>query len=116
VKKTGRKKLIIAALWSEISLAMPAIQAAGEGYDAYVVTDASGGVSAEAHEMTLRRMVLAGVVPITWMAVASELQRDWASETTGKAFAEILADHGGGSGVAYAWELQLLDQKAGAGA
>jgi nicotinamidase-related amidase len=50
VKKTGRKKLVIAALWSEMCLAMPAIQAMGEGYDVYVVTDASGGVSAEAHE------------------------------------------------------------------
>jgi hypothetical protein len=53
-----------------------------------------------------------------YQGVAGRLprSRDWASETTGKAFAEILADHGGGSGVAYAWELQLLDQKAGAGA
>jgi nicotinamidase-related amidase len=81
VKKTGRKKLIMAALWTEICLAMPAIQAAGEGYDVYAVTDASGGVSAEAHEMAVRRMVMAGVVPITWMAVAGELQRDWARET-----------------------------------
>ena len=57
VKKTGRKKIIMAALWSEICLAMPAIQAAGEGYEVYAVTDASGGVSAEAHEMAVRRMV-----------------------------------------------------------
>src|SRR5437870_10603324 len=56
VKKTGRKKLIMAALWSEICLAMPAIQAAGEGYEVYAVTDASGGVSVEAHEMAVRRM------------------------------------------------------------
>src|SRR6266508_4990333 len=90
VKKTGRKKLIMAALWTEICLAMPAIQAAGEGYEVYAVTDASGGVTAEAHEMAVRRMVMAGIVPITWMAVAGELQRDWARETTGKAFAEIL--------------------------
>jgi nicotinamidase-related amidase len=116
VKKTGRKKIIMAALWSEICLAMPAIQAAGEGYEVYAVTDASGGVSAEAHEMAVRRMVMAGVVPITWMAVAGELQRDWAREVTGKAFAEILVEHGGGSGVAFLWELQLLGQQAGAGA
>ena len=95
---------------------MPAIQATGEGYEVYAVTDASGGVSAEAHEMAVRRMVMAGVVPITWMAVAGELQRDWARETTGKALGEILAEHGGGSGVALMWELQLLGQKAGAGA
>jgi nicotinamidase-related amidase len=115
VKKTGRKKLIMAALWTEICLAMPAIQAAGEGYDVYAVTDASGGVSVEAHDMAVRRMVQAGVVPITWMAVMAEFQRDWARDTAGTV-AEILAPHGGGSGVAFAWEMQLLGQKAGGGA
>src|SRR5213592_4117306 len=84
VKKTGRKKLIMAALWTEICLAMPAIQAAGEGYEVYAVTDASGGVTAEAHDMAVRRMAQAGVVPITWMAVGGELQRDWAREETAK--------------------------------
>jgi nicotinamidase-related amidase len=116
VKKTGRNKLIMAALWSEICLAMPAIQAAGEGYEVYAVTDASGGVSAEAHEMAVRRMMMAGVVPITWMAVAGELQRDWAREEQAKAVGEMLAEHGGGTGIAFLWELQLLGQKAGAGA
>src|SRR3989440_5906271 len=116
VKKTGRKKIIMAALWSEICLAMPAIQAAGEGYEVYAVTDASGGVSAEAHDMAVRRMAMAGVVPITWMAVASELQRDWAREDTAKALGETVLDHAGATGTAFAWELQLLGQKTGAGA
>lgn len=115
VKKTGRKKLIIAALWSEICLAMPAIQAAGEGYEVYAVTDASGGVSAEAHEMAVRRMTMAGVVPITWLAVASEWQRDWARQDSAKALGEVLVDHGGASGTSFAWELQLLGQQTGAG-
>ena len=112
VKKTGRKKLIMAALWTEICLAMPAIQAAGEGYDVYAVTDASGGVSAEAHEMAVRRMVQAGVTPITWMAVAGELQRDWAREDTAQKLGEMLTAHGGGTGIAFAWELQLLAHKS----
>jgi nicotinamidase-related amidase len=116
VKNTGRKKLIMAALWSEICLAMPAIQAAGEGYEVYAVTDASGGVSAEAHEMAVRRMVMAGVVPMTWLAVASELQRDWARQDSAKALGEVLADHAGATGTAFAWELQLLGQKAAVGA
>jgi nicotinamidase-related amidase len=98
----------VLALWTEICLAMPAIQAAGEGYEVYAVTDASGGVTAEAHEMAVRRMVLAGVVPITWIAVGAELQRDWAREASAQALAEVLAVHGGGSGVAFAWEQQLL--------
>jgi nicotinamidase-related amidase len=112
VKKTGRKKLVIAALWTEICLAMPAIQAAGEGYEVYAVTDASGGVTAEAHDMAVRRMVQAGITPITWLAVMGEWQRDWARERTVPALGEILMQHGGGSGVALAWELQLLGHSA----
>jgi nicotinamidase-related amidase len=116
VKKSGRKKIVMAALWSEVCLAMPAIQAAGEGYEVYAVTDASGGVTREAHDMAVQRMIMAGITPITWLAVMSEWQRDWAREGTVPAVGEILAQHGGGSGVALAWELQLLGQKAGAGA
>jgi nicotinamidase-related amidase len=115
VKKTGRKKLILAALWTEICLAMPAIQAAGEGWDVYAVTDASGGVSLEAHDMAVRRMVLAGVTPITWLAVVSEWQRDWAREKTAQALSSVILEHGGSSGVALAWELQLLAGRAGSG-
>ncbi len=108
VKATGRRKLVLAALWSEMCLAMPTIQALGEGYEVYVVTDASGGVSAEAHDMAVRRMVQAGAVPITWIALSGEWQRDWARESTIADAAKILSEHGGGSGVAFAWEMQLL--------
>ena len=108
VKKTGRKKLVIAALWSEMCLAMPAIQAMGEGYDVYVVTDASGGVSAEAHDMAIRRLVAAGAQPITWIGMAGELQRDWARTANLGEVTQILLDHAGGSAAAIAWELQLL--------
>lgn len=116
VKATGRKKLIIAGLWTEICVAMPAIQAAGEGFDVYVVTDASGGVSAEAHDMAVRRMVQAGVVPITWLAVAGEWQRDWAREETMQGSIDVLTQHGGATGVAFAWETQLLASRAASGA
>ncbi|WP_240358336.1 hydrolase [Myxococcus vastator] len=115
VKKTDRKKLVIAALWTEICLAMPAIQAAGEGFDVYAVTDASGGVSREAHDMAVRRMQMAGVTPITWMAVVAEWQRDWAREESAAGLAGVLAEHGGGSAVAFAWELQLLAGRPGSG-
>ncbi|MGW4039079.1 hydrolase [Streptomyces sp. NPDC004778] len=108
VKATGRKKLILAGLWTEICLAMPAIQAVGEGFEVYAVTDASGGVSAEAHDMAVRRMVQAGVVPITWLAVMAEWQRDWAREETITGAIGVQAQHGGASGVAFAWETQLL--------
>ena len=108
VKNTGRKKLVIAALWSEMCLAMPAIQAIGEGYDVYVVTDASGGVSPEAHDMAIRRLVAAGAQPITWIGMAGELQRDWARTDHAGEVTQILLDHAGGSAAAIAWELQLL--------
>src|SRR2546428_9159848 len=70
IKKTGRKKVIMAALWTEICLAMPAIQALAEGYEVYIVTDASGGVTSEAHDMAVRRMVQAGAGAGTWVAGA----------------------------------------------
>ena len=108
VEKTGRKKLVIAALWTEVCLAMPVIHALGEGYDVFAVTDASGGVSLEAHERAVQRMVQAGAVPITWMAVLSEWQRDWAREATVPALGEIMLAHGGSTGTSFAWELQFL--------
>ena len=108
VKNTGRKKIVIAALWSEICLAMPAIQAAGEGYDVYAVTDASGGVSVEAHEMAIQRMIMAGVIPITWGVFGAELQRDWARTETVPALAQILVEYGGNVGTSFLWEQQLL--------
>jgi nicotinamidase-related amidase len=107
VKKTGRKQLVLAALYTEICLAMPAIQALADGYDVFIVTDASGGVSVEAHDMAVRRMVAAGAVPINWLAVLGEWQRDWARETAAGVVGVVL-EHGGGSAVAYAWEQQLL--------
>lgn len=108
VKRTGRKQLVIAALWTDICLAMPVIQSLADGYDVFFVTDASGAVSREAHDMAVLRMVQAGAVPITWIAVMSEWQRDWAREATIPAVAAVTIDHGGASGVSYAWEQQLL--------
>ena len=108
VKKTGRKQLVIAALWTEICLAYPVIHSLADGYEVFFVTDASGGVSREAHDMAVLRMVQAGAVPITWVGVMSEWQRDWAREATVPAVAEITIAHGGASGVAFAWEQQLL--------
>src|SRR6201982_3209627 len=108
IKRTGRKKLIIAALWTEMCLAMPAIHAMGEGYDVYVVTDASGGASPEAHDMAIRRLVAGGAQPITWLGLAGELQRDWARTEHLGEVAQVLIDHAGASGSVLMWEMQLL--------
>ncbi|HEY1202244.1 MAG TPA: hydrolase [Niastella sp.] len=108
VAKSGRKQLIIAGLWTEVCVAMPAIQAAAEGYDVFVVTDACGSVSKEAHDMAVRRMEQHGIIPINWVAVASEWQRDWARLVTAAELAGLMVEHTGATGVAYAWEQQLL--------
>jgi len=108
VKETGRKKIVMAALWTEICLAMPVIHALGQGYEIFIVTDASGGVSVEAHEMAIQRMVQAGAVPITWTVLASELQRDWARTATVPALTQMLVEHMGVVGTSFTWEQQLL--------
>lgn len=108
VRTSGRKQLILAALWTEVCLAMPTLHALAEGYDVFIVTDASGGVSAEAHDMAVRRMTAAGAVPITWLALSAEWQRDWAREKTIPDLANVQLEHAGATGIAFAWEMQLL--------
>src|SRR5579863_1687007 len=112
VKKTGRQKVVFAALWTEMCLAMPAIHAMGDGYDVYAVTDASGGVSAEAHDMAIRRLVAAGAQPMTWLGMAGELQRDWARTERLGAVAQILFEHAGASGTILGWELANEAQRS----
>ena len=116
VKKTGRKKLVMAALWTEMCLAMPVIHAMGDGYDVYIVTDASGGVSPEAHDMAIRRMSAAGAQPITWLGLAGELQRDWARTERLGEVAQLFVDHAGATRSVFLWETQLLAASQGKGA
>ena len=113
VKATGRTQLVIAGLWTEVCVAMPAIQAAGEGWDVTVVTDACGGASVEAHEVAIQRMMAGGVNMMTWIAVGSEWQRDWARAETAVLLPDILVEHAGGAGIAYLWEQQLLNTPVG---
>jgi nicotinamidase-related amidase len=77
VERTGRRKLILAGLWTEVCVAFPALDALRAGYQVYVVVDAIGGVSRVAHESAMQRMTQAGVVPISVLGLACELQRDW---------------------------------------
>jgi nicotinamidase-related amidase len=90
VRATGRRKLIICALWTEICMAFPALDAMREGYDVYPVVDAIGGTSVEAHRAGLERVVHAGAQPISWVALAVELQRDWARLETVQQVVEIV--------------------------
>ena len=77
VRATGRRKLIFCALWTEVCMAFAALDALREGYEVYPVVDAIGGTSVEAHRAGLERVIQAGAVPIGWVALACELQRDW---------------------------------------
>lgn len=90
VRATGRRKLILCALWTEICMAFPALDALREGYDVYPVVDAIGGTSVEAHRAGLERVVQAGGRPITWVSLGAELQRDWARAETAGGVVEIV--------------------------
>jgi nicotinamidase-related amidase len=77
VERSGRKKLIIAGLWTEVCVAFPTLDALRAGYEVYVVVDAIGGISRTAHESAMQRMIQAGATPISVLGLACELQRDW---------------------------------------
>jgi len=113
VKQTGRKKLVIAGLWTEVCLLMPVLSARADGYEVYFLTDASGGASREAHDMAVQRMIQAGAIPTTTWSYVSELQRDWAREETAGAVTKLFEEHGGGFGQGLRWEWQLLGLKEG---
>jgi nicotinamidase-related amidase len=90
IRATGRKKLIMTALWTEACLTFPTLDALREGYEVYPVVDAVGGTSLEAHRAALERIAQAGAKPISWVQLLCELQRDWVRKETAAKFAEIL--------------------------
>lgn len=90
VKATGRKKLVMVALWTEVCLCFPALSALRDGYEVFPVVDAVGGTSRVAHQAALDRITQAGGQPVSWVQLICELQRDWGRQATVPAFAEIL--------------------------
>jgi nicotinamidase-related amidase len=103
----GKKKIVLAGLWSEVCIVGPALSALTEGYEVYVITDACGGVSEEAHQMAIQRMIQAGVQPITATQYVLELQRDWARSETYAAVTSLFKKYGGayGLGIQYAHDM-----------
>jgi nicotinamidase-related amidase len=103
----GKKKIVIAGLWTEVCIVGPALSAIAEGYEVYVITDACGGVSEEAHQMAIQRMIQAGVQPMTSTQYVLELQRDWARQETYVAVTSLFKKYGGayGIGIQYAHEM-----------
>jgi nicotinamidase-related amidase len=112
VERTGRRKLVIAALWTEVCLAMPTIDLLELGYEVYMVTDASGGTSVEAHERSIQRLIQAGAVPMVWLQVLLELQRDWARQGTYNAVMEIAKAHAGAYGIGIRYAKSILGEHA----
>jgi nicotinamidase-related amidase len=108
LKANGRRKVIVAGLWTEVCNTTFALCAMLEGeYEIYMVADASGGTSKDAHDFAMQRMVQAGVVPVTWQQVLLEWQRDWANRDTYDAVIKIVTEHSGayGMGVDYAYTM-----------
>lgn len=103
----GKKKIVFAGLWTGVCIVGPALSAIAEGYEVYVITDASGDVSKEAHEMAVARMIQAGVKPMTSIQYLLELQRDWARSETYKPVTDLVKKYGGayGIGIQYAHEM-----------
>ncbi|WP_431644379.1 hydrolase [Enterobacter asburiae] len=106
LQANGKKKVVVAGLWTEVCNNSFALCAMQEGdYEIYMVADASGGTSKEAHDYAMQRMIQAGVIPVTWQQVMLEWQRDWARKETYTAVMDIVREHSGayGMGVDYAY-------------
>jgi nicotinamidase-related amidase len=107
IEKTGRKKIVLAGLWTETCVALPTVQALHDGYEIYVVEDCCGDVSQLAHENAMKRVVQAGAKPVTSLSVMLEWQRDWAHRDTYDAVMDIVKSHYGayGIGVEYTYTM-----------
>lgn len=107
IKKSSRKKIVLAGLWTETCVALPTVQALHDGYEIYVVEDCCGDVSVLAHENAMKRVIQAGAKPVTFLSVMLEWQRDWAERDTYDAVMDIVKNHCGayGIGVEYAYTM-----------
>jgi nicotinamidase-related amidase len=107
IEKSGRKKIVLAGLWTETCVALPTVQAIHDGYEIYVVEDCCGDVNQLSHDNAMRRVVQAGAKPVTALSVMLELQRDWALRDTYDAVMDIVKTHFGayGAGVEYAYTM-----------
>jgi nicotinamidase-related amidase len=107
IRKSGRKKIVLAGLWTETCVALPTVQAIHDGYEVYVVEDCCGDVSQLAHDNAMKRVIQAGAKPVTSLSVMLEWQRDWAHRDTYDAVMDIVKAHYGayGAGVEYAYTM-----------
>ena len=111
IRATGRKKLLIAGLWTDNCVMLPALSALAEGFEVYVVTDASGDYDAASHERAVQRLVQAGAVPVTWLPVVLEWQGDWSRQVTAAAINEIFREHAAALSVGAQYRVDTVRRK-----
>lgn len=104
----NKKKLVMGGLWTSVCIVGPVLSAIAEGFDVYVITDACGDVSKEAHEQAITRMVQAGAHPMTSLQYLLELQRDWARQATYKPVNDLVVKYAGGYGIGVQYARQML--------
>jgi nicotinamidase-related amidase len=109
----NKKKLVFAGLWTEVCIVGPVLSAMAEGYEVYFLADACGGVSKEAHDMAVQRMIQAGAQPMTSLQYLLELQRDWARSATYDAVNNIAKEHGGGYGLGIKYAKEMFNAQEG---
>ena len=107
IEKSGKKKIVLAGLWTETCVALPTVQAIHDGYEIYVVEDCCGDMTQLAHDNAMKRVIQAGAKPVTALMVMLEWQRDWAEKDTYDAVMDIVKTHCGayGIGVEYAYTM-----------
>jgi nicotinamidase-related amidase len=115
VKKTGRNKIVMGGLWTEVCITHPTIDALREGFEVYFVADACGGTTETAHDLAVERMIQAGAAPITWLQFLLELQRDWARQETYEPVMGIVKQHAGSYGVGVQYARAMLGAHANEG-
>ncbi|KAG1317787.1 hypothetical protein G6F63_015516 [Rhizopus arrhizus] len=113
VNQIGKTRIVLAGLWTSVCIVGPALSALAQGFEVYVITDACGDVSEEAHERAITRMVQAGAVPTTSVQYLLELQRDWARGETYELTTGIARDHAGGYGIGIQYAKRMFGAQEG---
>jgi nicotinamidase-related amidase len=111
VLSTGKKRLLIAGLWTEVCVALPTLSAIEDGYEVYFVADACGGMSKASHQTAIARMMQVGARPLTWVSAMLEMQRSWANKETYQAVMEVVKEHGGAYGLGVEYKEFVMPNK-----
>src|SRR3954464_10811104 len=112
VNRMDKDRIVLAGLWTSVCIVGPALSAIDQGFEVYVIADASGDVNVEAHEGAMQRMTLAGARPMSSLQYLLELQRDWARSATYQAVVDVAVQHGGGYGLGLIYAKAVMGEHA----